>query len=79
MEKRAVFHSTWLPYALILPQIAVTLIFFFWPATQAIYQSVLLQDVFAASTQFVWFENFRDLFKDPLYLASFRITAVSSN
>jgi sn-glycerol 3-phosphate transport system permease protein len=78
VEKRALFHSPWLPYALLLPQVVVTLIFFFWPAGQAIYQSLLIQDPFGANTQFVWFENFTELFNDKLYLASFKVTAVFS-
>jgi sn-glycerol 3-phosphate transport system permease protein len=78
MEKRVVWKSSWLPYALVAPQMAITLVFFFWPASQALWQSMLLQDAFAAKTQFVWFDNFRDLFNDPRYLASFRVTAVFS-
>jgi sn-glycerol 3-phosphate transport system permease protein len=78
MEKRARFRSWWLPYALILPQIAVTLVFFFWPAGQALYQSVFIQDAFGGSLQFVGLDNFRDLFSDEHYLASFRVTAVFS-
>jgi len=76
--KRAVFGSRGLPYALLAPQMAVTLVFFFWPAFQAIYQSTLLQDVFASHVQFVGLENFRDLFADPLYLASIKVTALFS-
>jgi sn-glycerol 3-phosphate transport system permease protein len=78
MEKRVVFSSPWLPYALLAPQVLVTLVFFFWPASQAVYQSLLIQDAFAANTQFVWFDNFKDLFNDPRYLASFQVTAVFS-
>jgi sn-glycerol 3-phosphate transport system permease protein len=78
MEKRVVFSSPWLPYVLLAPQVIITLVFFFWPASQAIYWSLLIQDAFAASTQFVWFDNFRDLFNDPRYLASFKVTAVFS-
>ncbi len=78
MEKRVVFQSRWLPFALVAPQLAITLVFFFWPASQALYWSMLIQDAFAAKTQFVWFDNFRDLFNDPHYLASFRVTAVFS-
>jgi sn-glycerol 3-phosphate transport system permease protein len=78
MEKRVVFRSWWLPYVLVAPQIAITLVFFFWPAAQAIYQSLLLQDAFGLHTQFVWFENYRTLFADAQYLDSFRITAVFS-
>jgi len=78
MEKRVVFASPWLPYALVAPQIAITLVFFFWPASQALWQSMLVQDAFAAKTQFVFLDNFKDLFQDPHYLASFRVTAVFS-
>ncbi|SNT14205.1 carbohydrate ABC transporter membrane protein 1, CUT1 family [Noviherbaspirillum humi] len=75
MEKRVRFKSAWLPYALVAPQIIITLLFFFWPAAQALYQSVLVQDSFGTSSQFVWFDNFRDLFQDGSYLESFTTTA----
>jgi len=78
VDKRAFFRSRWLPYALVAPQLAITIIFFFWPAGQALYQSVLMQDAFGANTEFVGLENFRTLFNDPGYLASFRVTAVFS-
>src|SRR5215470_13429257 len=78
MEKRVVFRSAWLPYALVAPQIAVTVIFFFWPAAQAIYYSFLVQDPFGQSSQFVWFQNFGDLARDSHYLESFKITALFS-
>lgn len=63
-----------LPYLLVAPQVIITLIFFIWPASQALYQSLLLEDAFGLSTEFVWFENFEVLFNDPLYLASFMRT-----
>ncbi len=72
--KRTLFRSRWLPYALVAPQMAVTLVFFFWPAFQAVRQSLLSQDVFAARTSFVWFDNFKDLLHNPLYLNSFTLT-----
>ncbi len=78
MEKRVVFRSAWLPYALVAPQIAITILFFFWPAAQAVYYSFLVQDPFGLASTFVWFQNFADLFRDEHYLASFRITAVFS-
>ena len=78
MEKRARFKSAWLPYALVAPQIIVSVLFFFWPAIEALYQSVLLQDAFGVSSQFVWFDNFRDLFHDGSYVESFKTTAVFS-
>jgi sn-glycerol 3-phosphate transport system permease protein len=78
MEKRVVFRSAWLPYALVAPQIAITIIFFFWPAAQAVYYSFLVQDPFGNSTTFVWFQNFQELFQNEHYLASFKITAIFS-
>src|SRR5438477_286331 len=78
MEKRVVFRSAWLPYALLAPQIAVTLVFFFWPAVQAIWFSFQLQDAFGLRTEFVGLRNFEALFADSHYLASFRTTAVFS-
>ncbi|MBB3214563.1 sn-glycerol 3-phosphate transport system permease protein [Herbaspirillum sp. Sphag1AN] len=78
MEKRARFTSRWLPYALVAPQILITILFFFWPAIQALYQSMLLQDAFGGYSEFVWFDNFMTLFRDPTYLAAFETTAVFS-
>ena len=78
MEKRVRFQSTWLPWVLIAPQMAVVLVFFFWPAGQALYQSVLTQDPFGGSTEFVGLENFERLFGDETYLASFQTTATFS-
>ena len=78
MEKRVVFRSAWLPYALVAPQIAITIIFFFWPAVQAGWYSFQLQDAFGERTQFVGLANFAALVNDSNYLHSFRITAVFS-
>ena len=78
MEKRVRFHSRWLPWLLIAPQMAIVLVFFFWPAGQALLQSVQRQDAFGASTEWVGLENFADLFADDSYLASFKTTAVFS-
>jgi len=78
MEKRVVFRSWWLPYVLVAPQLAITIIFFFLPAGQAVWQSLLAQDPFGITVEFVGLENFRTLFNDEHYLASFRVTAVFS-
>ncbi|MEK7716926.1 MAG: sn-glycerol-3-phosphate ABC transporter permease UgpA [Pseudomonadota bacterium] len=78
MEKRVVFRSAWLPYALVAPQIAITLVFFFWPAVQAVWYSFQLQDAFGLKSQFVGLANFAALFKDDNYLESFKTTALFS-
>jgi sn-glycerol 3-phosphate transport system permease protein len=78
MIKRAVFPSGWLPWALLLPQLAVVAVFFYWPAVQALYQSVFIQDAFGGNAEFVGLENFARLFADPLYLNAMRVTAVFS-
>src|SRR4051795_12257374 len=68
--KRSVFNHRFLPYALLLPQIVITFVFFYWPAAQAVLQSFLLQDAFGLSTTFVWFENYRDLLSEPGYFST---------
>ncbi|MBS0454757.1 MAG: sn-glycerol-3-phosphate ABC transporter permease UgpA [Proteobacteria bacterium] len=78
MEKRVLFRSAWLPWLLIAPQMAVILVFFFWPASQAILQSMQAEDAFGTSTTFVGLENFKTLFDDPAYIESFKVTAVFS-
>ena len=78
MEKRALFRSGWLPWLLIAPQMAVILVFFFWPASQAIVQSMQAEDAFGTSTSFVGLDNFVTLFEDPAYVESFKVTAIFS-
>ncbi|HMO46211.1 MAG TPA: sn-glycerol-3-phosphate ABC transporter permease UgpA [Rubrivivax sp.] len=77
-EKRVVFRSRWLPWALLAPQGLVIAVFFFWPAGQALVQSFQQSDAFGTSVEWVGLENFRNLFNDPTYLASFWTTAVFS-
>ena len=67
-----------LPAALLAPQLAIILVFFYWPAAQTLVQSVFIQDAFGGSLQFVGLENFEMLFADELYLNSFRVTAIFS-
>ncbi|MBS1163272.1 MAG: carbohydrate transporter rane protein 1, family [Burkholderiaceae bacterium] len=78
MEKRVRFRSRWLPWALLAPQLAIIGVFFFWPASQALLQSLQQQDPFGMSTEWVGLENFRVLFADESYLESFQTTAVFS-
>ena len=78
MEKRVRFKSAWLPWLLVAPQMAIVLVFFFWPAGQALYQSLLQEDAFGTSSEFVGLANFQRLFSDPGYLDSFKITAIFS-
>ena len=77
-EKRVVFRSTWLPWALLTPQLAIIGVFFFWPAAQTVLQSMQQQDAFGTSTSWVGLENFVTLFQDRSYLESFKTTAVFS-
>ena len=77
-EKRVLFKSRWLPWALVAPQLLIVGVFFFWPAGQALWNSVLQQDAFGTSRQFVGLENFQRLWADESYLASFQTTALFS-
>ena len=78
MEKRVLFRSKWLPWVLIAPQLLIIGIFFFWPAGQAVLQSFQMEDAFGMSTEWVGFDNFRQIFSDPTYLNSFKRTALFS-
>jgi sn-glycerol 3-phosphate transport system permease protein len=70
MQKQTVFHNRLLPFLLLVPQLTVVLVFFYWPAAQAVWQSFLLQDAFGLSTTFVAFENYADLLRQPEYFAA---------
>ena len=77
-DKKVVFASGYLPWLLIAPQGLIILAFFFWPAGQALLQSVQQSDAFGISTEWVGLDNFRALWADPTYLASFQTTALFS-
>ncbi len=79
MEKRVTFKGKKLPLLLILPQVIITAVFFFWPAGQAIYQSAFIPDPFGLKSQFVGFDNFTFLLSDKYYLAAFTTTAIFSS
>ncbi len=76
--KRTIFRNRLLPYALLLPQLAVTAIFFLWPAAQAFIQSFHREDAFGLKTTFVGFKNYTALFADPDYINSLKVTVVFS-
>jgi|TARA_Y100000022_G_scaffold29694_1_gene23099 sn-glycerol 3-phosphate transport system permease protein len=78
MNQKIYYHNKLLAYLLIAPQILITLIFFIWPAAQALYQSFLVEDAFGLGSEFVWFENFIFLFEDEYYVDSFGRTALFS-
>ena len=78
VEKRVVFRSGWLPWALLAPQLIVIVAFFFWPALQALLQSFQQSDAFGTSVEWIGMENFQNLYNDATYLASFKTTAVFS-
>src|ERR1700751_397112 len=78
MENRAIFSGKLLALLLVLPQLAVSLIFFYWPAAQALWQSFLVQDAFGLSTEVVWFENYFALLNTPEYYHAIGVTFVFS-
>jgi sn-glycerol 3-phosphate transport system permease protein len=78
MDKRAIFAGRALPYLLLAPQVLVTVVFFYWPASQALWQSFLLQDAFGLRTNFVWLDNYRDLVHQSAYYHAMVTTAVFS-
>ncbi len=73
-----VFRQRGLPWLLLLPQLTVTLLFFIWPAGQAVWQSFWMEDAFGLSTEFVGFDNYRQLLTDPAYYRSLWTTLIFS-
>src|SRR5919199_1923655 len=78
MQRRVVFRGKLLPYLLLAPQLAVTLVFFFWPAAQAIWQSLHREDPFGLASRFVGLANFTAVLSEPTYINSLATTAVFS-
>ena len=78
MENRAIFSGRLLAYLLVVPQLAISLVFFYWPAAQALWQSFLVQDAFGLSTEFVWFENYVSLIGTPEYYHAIGVSFVFS-
>ena len=78
MEKLVTFKGWLLPLALVFPQILISAVFFFYPAGQAIWQSLFIPDPFGLSSRFVGLGNFEFLFTDEFYRASFFTTAIFS-
>jgi len=77
-EKRVFYRNAWLPWVLIAPQATIIVIFFFWPAAQALIQSLQQSDAFGTSVEWVGLENFVNLWNDDTYLESFKTTAIFS-
>jgi len=78
MQERSRFGASLLPYLLIAPQLAITVVFFLWPAGEALWPSTQSQDAFGTSSEFVGLHNFQQLFADPLYISSFSTTMLFS-
>jgi sn-glycerol 3-phosphate transport system permease protein len=76
MEKRVVFSHKLLPYLLLAPQLAITIIFFYLPASQALRQSFFIEDAFGTNSDFVGLENYRYVFADPSYYKAIVTTAI---
>lgn len=76
MDTRVYFRNKWLPYLLLAPQLAVTLVFFIWPSAVALSSSFYIQNAFTGARTFVGLDNFFFIFSNPVYLNSFVVTAV---
>src|SRR5204862_7104583 len=79
MEKSVVFNNKLLPYLLLVPQLIITFVFFYWPASQAVWQSFLREDAFGLNSEFVGLENYQALFAQPEYYKSMLTTLVFSS
>ena len=78
MEKSVVFNNRLLPYLLLVPQLIITFVFFYWPASQAVWQSFQREDAFGLNSEFIGLENYQALFAQPEYYKSMLTTAIFS-
>ena len=78
MRRRVIFDQKLLPYLLLTPQLAITAVFFLYPAGQAVWMSLLREDMFGLTSQFVWFENYARVLQNPNYMAAVQRTAFFS-
>ena len=79
MKNQVTFPNRFLPYLLVLPQILITFVFFLWPSWQALEQSFFIEDAFGFKRQFVFLDNYLELFSDDSYRKSFYTTFVFSS
>ncbi|MFT4359393.1 sn-glycerol-3-phosphate ABC transporter permease UgpA [Bartonella bacilliformis] len=77
-EKSAYFKNSLLPYWLLFPQLFIILLFFIWPAVQAIKSSFEREDPFGFTTTFIGFENYATVLSDPSYIKSLLTTIIFS-
>lgn len=78
MTPRATFPHKILPYLLVAPQLAITFVFFYWPASQAVKQSLFRQDPFGLHSKFVGLANFKRVLTQPNYINSLEVTVIFS-
>jgi sn-glycerol 3-phosphate transport system permease protein len=78
MNPRATFPHKFLPYLLVAPQLAITLVFFYWPASQAVRQSLFREDPFGLRSTFVGLANFKHVLSQPNYINSIEVTVIFS-
>ena len=76
--KRVTFPGIAIPALLLLPQLAITFVFFVWPALQSLIGSFYQQDAFGLSQRFIGLDNFARLLGDHTYLSSFAVTLIFS-
>lgn len=74
--KRVTFPGVAVPALLLAPQLAITIVFFVWPAFQSLRSALFRQDAFGLGEEFVGLDNFTKLFGEPAYAASFGLTLV---
>ncbi|SCD24837.1 glycerol-3-phosphate ABC transporter permease [Brucella inopinata] len=76
--QKVTFPNKILPYFLLAPQIVLTVVFFFWPASQAIYQSFMREDAFGLKSTFVGLANFTPSFRTRIISIPFRSRSFST-
>ncbi len=74
--KRAAFGHIGFPIVLLLPQLVIIAIFFYWPAAYAVQSSFYAQDMFGFTSTFVGAENYTRLIDSTNYLNALNFTVI---
>lgn len=69
-------HQRFYAWLFIVPQLVITLVFFIWPACNALLQSFFYTDAFGLHKKFAGLLNFTDLFFDPSYAKAIGVTFI---
>jgi sn-glycerol 3-phosphate transport system permease protein len=74
--RRAHFKNNWIAALAVAPQLLIVFVFFYWPASQAVYWSFTLEQPWGGGNTWVGLDNFKRVLSDPTYWDSLRVSTI---